>query len=159
MVYRYGRFLSRDRTRSGWGVVVEGGLLAPPDLVTPPEDVATCEIFVDGLPIELPAEGRRTLRSGLVFVPVPLELAPWPSGQRRLMDTPEDCLIYQGSAAGPLALASTRLQPNGDRFDVDASVGLQPADHGAAVISGSDGKLVGILLVDEDARAQVVAVQ
>jgi hypothetical protein len=157
MEYRFGRFLSRARVRNGWAVAIEDGVIAPADLLLPPEDAARCEVFIDGLPAEIPVDGRRMLPHGLVFVPYAHELSIWSASFRRPMEAPEDCLIYQGSESGPLALTGARLEQSGDGFNVDASVGLRRADHGAAVVSGVDGKLVGLLVVDEDDRARVVS--
>ena len=54
-----------------------------------------------------------------------------------------------------MPLATSRLTRDGARWRLDSAVPIDPSWHGASVIAREDGKLVGIILVNEDDEAAV----
>ena len=81
----------------------------------------------------------------------------WPDERRRALGGPEDCLVV-GDPSAPLALAAVRVTPADGGWSVDPALPLDRSWHGACVVSRTDGRLVGLLLVDDDDTARVVSV-
>ena len=58
--------------------------------------------------------------------------------------------LNNGIYSPSLPLAASRLTPTDDSWTVDNAIAIDPGWHGAVVVSRSDGKVIGVLLVDED---------
>ena len=153
--WKSGRLIETTKRGQGWVLPVTGGLLGPRDLLVAPEDASDGTIslemegqrIVPGLPVweggglARIALGSDTLRGAPRHEP---KLARRPG-------EPEDCLVIGDSAAAPLALAAARLSPADGGWAVDPALPLGDDWHGASVVARSDGRLVGVLLVEDGA--------
>ena len=73
-----------------------------------------------------------------------------PGGATRTQVDPEDCIVVADPTSPPLPLAASRLASVDGAWRVDPAVPVDAAWHGASVVSRGDGRLVGVLLVDEE---------
>jgi paraquat-inducible protein B len=149
-------WLRSRQSRHGWVLQTEAGLLGPTDLLTPrPIDTGESK----GEPATLEAAGRTFplaqqplwTQAGAVVLPLELPLAAWPLERCRRMETAEDCLAVADPAAAPLPLAASRLNRSGEGWLVDPAISVEEAWHGACVLARDDGRLVGLLLIEDDA--------
>ncbi|GAG37430.1 unnamed protein product, partial [marine sediment metagenome] len=74
----------------------------------------------------------------------------WPKALRRSAEAPEDCLAVADPAATPLPLTASRLTPDDQSWLIDPAVSVDETWHGACVLSRNDGRLVGMILVEEE---------
>jgi hypothetical protein len=55
------------------------------------------------------------------------------------------------AASPPLALSAARLKPESDAYwQIDSAVPVDESWHGACVLARSDGRVLGMVLVDHD---------
>jgi hypothetical protein len=154
--WKEGRWIRSDRSRRGWVLQTERGLLGPADLlhIQEDEDRATIVLEVAGRTIPLTQEpvwtDGRLARLGVQVAPMSRSTVP-----RRHAAEPEDCLVVADQAATPLPLAAARLTPEEGVWIVDQAVSVDTGWHGAAVVARADGRVVGLMLVGEDQAARV----
>ncbi len=148
--WKQGLLISRHRSRHGWVLQTDAGLLGPTDLLVPDveADQQSAALEVAGTVVSL-ADGPLLDEGGVAALDVRLEGPAWPADRRRRGTAPEDCLAVGDSAAPPLPLAAARLTAGEDGWAVDPAVSLDESWHGAAVVGRADGYLVGLLLVDD----------
>lgn len=158
LTWTEGRFWSGDERREGWALVLTDSLLLPADLVTADEGAheGTALLELGGISWPVPA-APRLLAGGLALVPRPagLDLSAWPAERQRVPGEPEDGLIVAEPGAAPLIASAGRFSPADGGWAVDGALPLDRRWHGAAVLARSDGRLLGLLLVDEDDQATV----
>lgn len=149
---RIGPYLSTRKSRQGWGLYTSRGLLAPLDLLT-----ATDKAEQDTIALE--TAGRRFALSEspdwtgdkLALVDIELDMNPWPADLLRHPTEPEDALVITDHATTPLPLAASRFTPAEDGgWAIDPAISIDQSWHGATVVARSDGKVIGLVLVDED---------
>ncbi len=146
-----GRFLKSQRSRRGWVLQTEDGLLGPADLLTPPAEAAESLVLeVAGRPLSLPAD-TRWVGHGLALLDVQVKPEHWPRQRRRRPTEVEDCVAIADPTSSPLPLAAARLQAGEHTWTVDPVVSIDEVWHGAVVLSRADGKMIGVILVASDA--------
>ena len=151
--WKQGFIVKGTHTRRGWVLQTERGLLGPADLLAPQlgrtADRETIEIEVAGKSLPLEGEPAWTA-GGLARLDATVSDRPWPQRLMRAASGPEDCIAVADPGAAPIPLAASRLVPVPGGWLVDAAVSIDALWHGAGVVSRADGRLVGILLVDND---------
>ncbi|NOX59634.1 MAG: MCE family protein [Planctomycetes bacterium] len=149
--WKEGRWIKSDRSRQGWVLQTEHGLLGPADLFAPDEDAREGAVLLEvaGQSIALTGE-HQILDDGLAMLTGRVSANVWPTSRQRAAEVPEDCLVFADPASKPLPLATARLSASGQTWLVDSALGLDGAWHGAPVIARKDGKLVGVMLVQDD---------
>lgn len=70
-------------------------------------------------------------------------------------EEPEDCLIIADPTAPPMVVTAARLERSTSGWTIEQAVSFDESMHGAAVLSRRDGKLVGLLLVENGSGAIV----
>ena len=134
------------------------GLLGPADLLLPngESEGEPAVIEINGRP--LPAASQiKPIANGLALTDAEVSRKRWLASRCRVPDTPEDCLAVADPAAPSLPLAASRLTPKDESWIVDSAIAIDPGWHGAVVVSRSDGKVIGVLLVDDaDTRIALV---
>jgi hypothetical protein len=149
--WRGGFIIKGTRTRRGWVLQTEDGLLGPADLLTPVEaDRETASLEVAGRVVPL-REAPAPVAEGIARLAIQVSGAVWPDASVRKASDPEDCIAVADPASAPLPLAASRLALDGGRWTIDAALSVDESWHGASVLSRSDGRLVGVLLVDDKA--------
>lgn len=159
----------RDKQRSGWILPLSNGrLLGPADLLMSEEKAiaGTTKLEAAGETIDISPVRQKGFR-GLSFLPSKFGSvdsdAEFPVQRLGRSDQPIDCLIVTSGSESVLSVTASRFRleqadsDNGEagsdaaaeRWIVDPAVPLTADFHGAAVVSRADGKLVGLLLVDE----------
>jgi hypothetical protein len=151
--------LGIDRSRAGWLLSLADGWVGPADLLTHEEgarakteglELLGQRLALDGEPL-WQARGLALRRLDLV-PPEGGALAAiqrWPEELTRAPISGEDCLALGDPASAPIALAATHLKAEGEFLHVDPALSFDAEWHGAAVVSRSDAKLVGLLLVEK----------
>jgi paraquat-inducible protein B len=162
LAWEQGSLISRNRQRTGWVLLTDQGLLGPADLLTSPQQAKdeTAYLEIAGQP--QPVNGRALVQQPLLALVEPAITASvvvWPQWRCRSPEEVEDCLAFIDSVSPPIPLAAAKLEWNEDalRWAVHASMPLDPQWHGAAVVARSDGDLIGMLLLDDEASSAVVA--
>lgn len=162
LAWKGGLLLKRGRTRSGWVLATEAGLLGPADLFTAaPEDrvvEGSVALEVAGRAVPLDAAAIRA-RAGLAWLDAPLDGPVWPRGLLRAATEPEDVLVVGDPAAAALPIAAARLRVEEGAWRIDGAVGVEPELHGAPVVARSDGRLLGIVIVEEKMPARIELVE
>jgi len=134
-------------------LALPGALLGPADLLQPAaaahKDSAQLEVGGSSLPLlercEEPCPGL-ALRPQVSLPGV----AAWPRSQQRAPEGPEDCLLVTEPGSSPLSLAPGALQAGDDGWHIDPALPVDESWHGAPVLARSDGRLIGLVLVDDD---------
>ncbi len=148
--------LNSEKTRRGWVLQTEFGLLGPADLLMPSESESeSLVIEINGRPLPA-ASPIRLIANGLALTDFEMSRKHWPASRCRVPETPEDCLAVADPAAPSLPLAASRLTPKDESWIVDHAIAIDPGWHGAVVVSRKDGKVIGIVLVDDDTRVALV---
>ena len=151
LTWQQGFLVKGTRARRGWVLLTDAGLLGPDDVLVIEDDDhrATAALEVAGRSMMLPDAPAWTER-GLARLSIPLDGPVWTEHRTRAASNPEDCIAVGDPTASPLPLAATRLRGSGTHWTVDPAMPIDATWHGAAVLSRADGKLVGILIVDDD---------
>ncbi|MCB9866255.1 MAG: MCE family protein [Phycisphaerales bacterium] len=149
--WREGRWLKSDRTRRGWLVQTEHGVLGPADLLDPGPDIAEDSpvLEVSGKPVPLTVQATQ-VGEGLVRRDLTISDNAWPDELMRSAELPEDCVVIGDRAVAPLPLTAARLTPGLGAWTVDPAVPIDVSWHGACVLGRRDGRLIGLLLVHQD---------
>jgi len=159
----------RDKQRSGWILPLsDGRILGPADLLMSEEKAieGTTKLEAAGETIEI-SPVKVTGFGGLSILPEKLGSVD-PNSRfpvQRLGHSEElvDCLIVTSGSESVLSVTASRFSlaqtdPSkgeatgiaaAERWTVDPTVPLTADFHGASVVSRADGRLVGVLLVDE----------
>jgi paraquat-inducible protein B len=150
MSWRQGRWFKSDRTRRGWVLQMDRGLVGPADLFVPPEGVPAESAVVDIAGRPIPLSSARALPGGyLVSADVHVGPTAWPNELVRTPAEPEDCVIVGDRAVAPIPLAASRLTADEERWLIDRAVAIDESWHGACVIGRHDGRLIGFALATE----------
>ena len=149
--WREGRWITRAKSRQGWVLQTDDGLLGPADLLGPNGDAdrETVVLEVAGTVVELESEPSWQ-HGGLALLAEQVAPTSWPAQRRRSPSAVEDCLAVGDPTATPLPLAAARLTAQIGSWAVDPAVSVDESWHGAVVVARSDGFVVGLLLVDDD---------
>ncbi|GJM22248.1 MAG: hypothetical protein DHS20C15_21630 [Planctomycetota bacterium] len=162
LVWTEGLLWSGTESREAWVLPVVGGALVPATMLQPgkraDEDSAHLELLGDEYALsDLLGERDVSSADGLEYIELPGVTLPnvWPRARQRAPSKPEDCLVLGEPGHAPLVLAAARLVPDDEGWWLDP--GLLPPErmHGAPVLARRDGKLIGLLFVDEE-RARLV---
>jgi hypothetical protein len=159
----------RDKQRPGWILPLsDGRILGPADLLMSEENAieGTTKLEAAGETIEI-SPVRVKGFGGLLILPEKLDsvdpAAAFPAERLGHSEELVDCLIVTSGSESVLSVTASRFRigktdpENGEaasdaateRWIVDPTVPLTADFHGASVVSRADGKLVGVLLVDE----------
>lgn len=158
--WKQGRLFTSSRSRHGWVLQTSDGLLGPSDLMKPGDsaDADTVVLEVNGTIVPL-TKSPAWEKNGLAMMPANASSVKWPMSRIRKAQEPEECLAIADPVAAPLPLAAAKLTPTGDAgWHVDEELTIDPSWHGAAVVSRTDGALVGLLLVTSRGEATVALV-
>lgn len=154
---RIGPLMTTTKSRRGWGLNTEAGLIAPMDLLTPPDKADEGTVFVEAAGARRPASMKpQTLGDHLAVISAIENLPQMPAGALRRPAQPEDVLVIADIATAPLPLAAARFEvADSDLWSVDAAVSVDASWHGATVVARSDGRVIGLLIVSDDDDVQV----
>lgn len=157
MAWLEGRFWKGEEMRQGWVLQTERGLLGPAELFVPGKkaDRDSVVLEVAGVPLTLSAQPS-IAGNGLALLEANVDGPVWPISRMRRTTEPEECIAVADATDSPLPLSSARLTNENGAWTVDPAVSVGPGWHGASVIARADGRLIGMLLVDEDGVARVV---
>lgn len=150
--WEQGRILSRDHSRTGWVIRVAEGIVGPANLLRVDEDAndEPTSLAVAGVAVAIPEEPIWSA-GGIACIAADLDHGAWPARHIRRPTDVEDCVAIADRSSAPLPLAAARLDDRGNgRWRVDEAVPVSDHWHGAAVLARADGRLIGILLVDDE---------
>jgi len=157
--WRQGLVFTGSRSRQGWILPTENGVLAPLDLLEPSDRAreASVGLEIAGRAVTLP-DTIEWRHEGLALADLglPDDVAVWPSYRTRRPEGVEDSVAIGDPNADPLPLASDRLTAADGSFRIDDAIPVDESWHGAAVLSRADGKLLGILIARDDPRVVLV---
>ena len=144
-------FIDRDREQNAWVLSVDGCLIGPTTLLVPTEleDDEHIRLAIEGQSIELGSVRWSNPDLTMIELSKPLGI-PWPTDWIRVPSTFEDLLVVADPASTPLALSRDRFRLKDSAWLLDKDLDLDPAWHGAFAFSRSDGRLIGVLLIQED---------
>ena len=151
IAWKSGRWFTSQRSRDGWVLQTESGLLGPADLFRPDDAAQESSIALEvaGQEIKLPAQPAWT-DGRLALLDASVADTAWPDSLRRTPETPENCIAVGDPAAAPLPLSASRLTAGAHVWQIDRSVSIDSSWHGACVLAQSDGKLVGMIVLADD---------
>jgi hypothetical protein len=146
-----GRWIRGRRSNRGWVLQTDAGLFGPRDLLQPgvKADRATAFLEVAGQMLALDADPVWQ-DNGLALIEAQMSRLVWRRANMRAARSPEDCLAIADPAAAPLPLAAARLSLHDRSWRIDEAVPIDATWHGACVLARGDGRLVGLLLVEDD---------
>ena len=145
-----------DEQQSGWVIRYQQGWLGPSNLLSVPDkaleeggqlEVAGASITISTRSEE-PVKTLRWVASG--------EASGWEKSHTRIPLGPEDIVIVGDHQIAHRSVSASRLQVEDKLWRIDAMVSFDARWHGAAVLAAVDGKLLGVILVAEDAPTEVV---
>jgi hypothetical protein len=156
--YRDWVYWKHDVERRALLLPVAAGLLGPADVLLKPEDAISdsIQLWIDKAPVAATVTAH-TLGHGLALLPREHDYPIWPEQKIRQTDQPEDSLILADIELPTRFIGADRYRVAGDSWIVDPQLPFDERWHGAAVMAESDGALLGVLLIDDDA-AKVVPV-
>lgn len=157
----------RDKQRSGWILPVGTGWLAgPANLLTQAATAIEGTTMLEAagqtfeiVPAKVTQIGDLAMFQGKIESMTARDA--WPLERLGHPDEPVDCLIVTSGADSVISVSARRLfmasQPahsnsssgGAESWIVDPAVPLTADFHGASVVSRADGKVVGLLVVDE----------
>jgi len=146
-----GRWLKSEKTRRGWVVQTQRGLVGPADLLSPepgaPTESAVLEIGGEPVPL---SSRTHAFGAGLARMDITLNATPWPAELIRAAELPEDCVVIGDRAIAPIPLTASRLKPGKGSWTIDRAITIDSSWHGACVLGRRDGQLLGLLLIKND---------
>jgi hypothetical protein len=162
-----GRIFSSEESRHGWVLQTDDGLLGPADLVKPAaearERTAVLEVAGEVVPLE---PGPKWEHNSLAMLEARLSSQPaWPMARIREMTAAEECVAITDSIVNPFPIAAARLSPitseggSSAGWNIDSAVAIDESWHGACVVARSDGKIVGLLLINDEGEARVATIE
>ena len=140
---------TRDGRRRGWGLPLAEGLLAPTDLLQPPPEALPQSAALSAGDRELSPGPLRPLTPDLALLPMGHQWPAWTQGPGASLERAEDLLIIADPERPRRFVAAEHLRRDAGAWqiiDLPFDVGW----HGASVVSDRDGRLLGLLLVDEE---------
>jgi len=146
-----------DEQRSGWLMRYQQGWLGPADLLSIPEQAleGSGQLEVAGVSIAITSRQEDGV-SAAAWVASGDETAGWQKQHLRTPLGPEDIVIIADHQLAYRSVSASRLQVHDKNWRIDAMVPFDMRWHGAAVLAAQDGKLLGVILVEEDVPAAVV---
>ncbi|UCD73840.1 MAG: MCE family protein [Phycisphaerales bacterium] len=160
ITWKQGLIFKGAKSRQGWVLPVERGLLGPADLMVPGEkaEEETVVLEVAGRVVSLDREPVWSDPGlALLEATLPTDCRRWSSRRIRAATEPEDCIAVADPASDPLPLAAARLTAHEDGWLIDQAVPIDETFHGAAVLARTDGRLLGMVLVNDDDDEVIVA--
>lgn len=149
--WKEGRWIKSERSRRGWLLQTESGLLGPRDLLQVADEVDRESVVLEVAGRTIPLTSQPVWTDGrLALLDVEVTKSRWPSALSRAAGQPEDSLAIGDPAATPLPLSAVRLTPDGPSWLIDPAVSVDETWHGASVLARDDGRLIGLLLIEED---------
>jgi hypothetical protein len=151
--WKAGRWIKSHRSRRGWMLPTDRGLLAPLDLLQTPEDVEAGSVVLEvaGQTLSLSSElAWRNDELGLLAYDLESRGPRWSSMLVRPAQEPEDCIAVADPASTPLPLAASRMTVEEKTWSIDAALMIDESWHGASVLARSDGYLIGVLVVEDE---------
>jgi hypothetical protein len=148
--YKNFLFLTKQTRRNAWVLPIQNGFLGPADVLTVPKDAlpGSTQLTLADTAVALPAASQTA--DALVVLLVKHDYPPWSA--MRSAKAPEDTLVIAGSPASPRFIGASRYQMRDDSpWLVDPALPFTADWHGACVVAVSDGALLGMLLVTDDA--------
>jgi hypothetical protein len=95
-------------------------------------------------------QGLQWEQNGLATLKVDVAGPRWPANMIRQASEPEECLVIADPASSFLPIGAAKLSRADGSWTVDPSMSIDSSWQGACVVSRSDGKLIGILLIDDE---------
>ena len=147
-----GRWITREKSRRGWVLQTDLGLLGPANLLLADEkaDPGSIVLEVQGQTLNLQSKAKWQGR-GLALIDAAIS-----KPQRTLANLvearePEDCIIIGDPSANSIPLSASRLRAvqSESHWLVDDAVPMDESWHGACVVSRRTGAILGFVLVDE----------
>lgn len=157
---RVGNFLTTNKSRSGWGLLTANGLLAPRDLLQPADKARDETIFLEtaGKRIAL-STAPQSVGDNLGLITIEIDQSSWPMAMLRRPNEPEDALVFSDTATTPVPLAASRFTVSEvDIWKIDESISIDETWHGATVVAREDGRVIGVLLADDDDNLRVALI-
>lgn len=151
--WKQGMIFKGTKSREGWVLQLEDGLVGPADVLAPDlskradEESLSLEVGGQAVVVGGAPEARR---AGVALVEADVATTIWPRRRVRALGEPEDCLVFVEPGAEPVPLAATRLTMADGAWSIDEAMPFGADAHGACVLSRTDGALVGLVLVDDD---------
>lgn len=152
-----GIIISWTKRKTGWLLPLSNGTcLGPKDLLTPVDQNEDGSVL-EANGVEIPVSGLDVTVDGSLAIctnPDFLEDQAdrfWPIDRMRIPQSPEECVLVADAQANKLLVATVRLTPSDEGWVLDPSLPITSDWHGGSVLSRTDGNLIGIVLVSEDA--------
>ena len=146
---------AKPRQRDAWLLALDGRLLGPADMLSPPPEAIDGEATLAVAGVRLPLAAESIVIAGEIgsFAFSGEEAAKalrgaWPRERCRVPEAPEDCVVVGDAQTQRRPLAAGRLTAAAAGWLVDPAVPFDAAWHGAAAVSRGDGALIGLLCVD-----------
>ena len=152
LAWKQGRIFAGARSRQGWILPTERGVLIPLDLLEPSERAREESVVLEIAGEMVPLTEPIWTENGLALAQLELldEIRLWSVQRIRGFEEVEDCVLCGDPNADVVPLAADRLVEKDGIWVLDDSVSVGRDWNGAAVLARSDGKLVGILVIDDD---------
>lgn len=158
------KWLRRTGKRSAWLLPTATGLWGPRELLAPEQPEA--ELSLNGETIALTSSnvhvhGKVALLDvaqlgNTSSVGTDAATAVLAADRMRVLGDPEECVVFLGPGVSPIKLDPGKLVARRNRWEIDAAIPFSSDLHqGAVVVASADGKVVGMLIV-EDGAALVV---
>lgn len=158
MNWSVGRLIVSERSRSGWALATETGLIAPAWTVRVPEGVRDDSLLFDvgGVVTNWPPQAQILGELALIdSAHIPRAVVPFPAARLRRPQAVEDCVALGGGTTTALPLSAGRLVDHGAHWAIDGSVPLDESLDGASVVARADGAVIGLLIFRADGIATV----
>ncbi len=156
LAWRSGLVIKWSRSRHGWILKTDRGILGPADLLTSTPasrtDDETVMLEVDGQQVALEANRIQTV-GALAWLDAEISGPAYAVSRFRSIEgptEPEDAMVVAGATAAPLPLSAARLSIEAGRWRIDGAVAINTDHHGAPVVARADGAVIGIVLIDDD---------
>ena len=142
---------SREDREAGWLLPLDDGLiLGPPGLLVPARQNESAGPRLAFAGQEWRLDDHITQSWGRLAT---LRLAgtgwradhAWPRARMRAPSQPEDCLLFSDPGKSPVSLSQRRLKAEESIWEIDPAVSVNNDWRGGAVVSRSDGRVVGII--------------
>ncbi|HMN97072.1 MAG TPA: MlaD family protein [Phycisphaerales bacterium] len=148
-----GRLLGGERSRSGLALPTTRGVVAPEWLAAGAEDARAGTLSIEFGGSANPAAWSPPLpiiaaSDGAALIAVDPGVPGWPADRIRRFSGSEEVVAFGGDGVAPLPLSPARLSARGAVWFVDRALAIDPRLDGAAVVSRTDGFVVGLLLVE-----------
>ncbi|MCG8448968.1 MAG: MlaD family protein [Pirellulales bacterium] len=144
--------LGAGRERAWLLPLTEGRLLGPANMLTGEEEESDL-LEITGQQFALPLEGLVTTEHLAIAkwrAAKGQGVVTWPKDRLRIADEREEVVVTCGSEVMTMPLPAQRLTVVEEGWEVDASIPLDDAWHGACVLSARDGAVIGMLVRKDD---------